>query len=133
MQVNDPHTHAEVTEAFARYEAALIANDLDTLDALFWDSRHTIRFGVAENLFGIEAIRAFRTARLTAGLHRTLSDTVITTFGTTFATASTLFHREAMVGKVGRQMQSWVRFPEGWRVVAATVSVIPDPAATAFA
>ncbi len=123
MEVNIPEVLAEVEAAFARYEAALVSNDLGTLDRSFWDSDRTIRFGVGENLFGIEEIRAFRTARLSAGLIRQLEHTVITTFGRDFATASTLFHREGMVGKVGRQMQSWVRFDHDWRVVAATVSV----------
>lgn len=125
MDVNIPGVVAEVEAAFARYEAALNENDLAVLDDSFWDSALTIRYGVGENLHGIEEIRAFRTARLTAGLRRSIERTVVTTFGHDFATACTLFHREAMVGKVGRQMQTWVRFPEGWRVVAATVSVIP--------
>ena len=127
MIVNDPTVLAEVTAAFARYEAALVSNDLATLDLLFWDSAHTIRFGANENLFGIKEIRAFRTARLNQGLVRDLYGTVITTFGQDFATASTLFRRDAMVGKVGRQMQSWARMDRGWVVVAATVSVIEAP------
>lgn len=127
MQINDPAVLAEVEAAFHRYERALNDNDLAALDDSFWQSALTIRYGVNEILHGIEEIRAFRTARLTAGLRRTIERTVITTFGQDFATASTLFHRDAMVGKIGRQMQSWVRFPEGWRVVAATVSVIAEP------
>ena len=124
MEVNRPEVVAEVEAAFARYEAALVGNDLGVLDDSFWDSALTVRFGVGENLYGMEAIRAFRTARLSVGLQRTLFETVITTFGTDFATASTLFRRDGMVGAVGRQMQSWVRMADGWRVVAATVSVI---------
>lgn len=123
MEINHPATLAEVEAAFARYEAALVSNDVATLDSLFWDSSRTVRYGAAENLYGIEAIRAFRNARPATGLARTLSDTVITTFGTDFATASTLFHRTP--GTTGRQQQSWVRTPEGWRVVAASVSVVP--------
>ena len=122
MDINRPEILAEVQAAFARYEAALTSNDVHTLDALFWDSPFTIRFGANENLYGIEAIRAFRNARPAAGLARTLSETVITTFGADAATASTLFHRTP--GTIGRQMQTWIRTPAGWRVVAATVSVI---------
>lgn len=127
MQVNIPEVLAEVEAAFARYEAALVSNDLQGLDDSFWDDPRTIRYGVGEILHGMEEIRAFRTARLSTGLIRAIERTVITTFGHDFATASTLFRRQAMVGKIGRQMQSWVRMPEGWRVVAATVSVIPEP------
>lgn len=126
MEINNPAVVAEVEAAFARYEAALVSNDLATLDASFWESGHTIRFGVGENLHGIGEIRAFRTARLSSGLMRQLERTVITTFGQDFATASTLFRRDGMAGKIGRQMQTWVRMPDGWRVVAATVSVIAE-------
>lgn len=124
MDINLPAVKAEVEAAFARYEKALMANDVDALQALFWDSDHTIRYGIGENLHGIQEIGAFRAARSPVGLARTISRTVITTFGNDFATASTLFHRETTPGKVGRQMQSWVRTPVGWRVVAAHVSVI---------
>ncbi len=122
MDVNLPDVLAAVTAAFDRYEAALITNDTAVLDELFWSSPNTIRYGAAENLYGIEEIRAFRTARPAAGLMRETSRTVITTYGQDFATASTLFRRAP--GKLGRQMQSWVRMPEGWRVVAAHVSLI---------
>ena len=124
MDINLPDVLAEVTAAFARYEAALTGNDVATLDALFWDSAQVIRYGMAENLYGAGEIAAFRAARPSQGLGRTLSRTAITTFGRDFATASTLFHRDAVPGKIGRQMQSWVRLPEGWRVVAAHVSLI---------
>jgi len=124
LSVNVPETLAEVRAAFAAYEAALMANDLDALDALFWDSDSTIRYGAAENLYGIAAIRAFRAARSTADLARDLAGTVITTFGTDFATAATLFRRRGS-GLTGRQMQTWVRTPQGWRVVAAHVSFVP--------
>ena len=126
MEINRPEIVAEVTAAFARYEAALMGNDVATLDALFWDSAQVIRYGVGENLYGAAEIAAFRAARPSAGLMRCLSRTVITTFGQDFATASTLFHRETMPGMVGRQMQSWARLGEGWRVVAAHVSVISE-------
>jgi Protein of unknown function (DUF3225) len=128
MQINHPETHAEVSAVFARYEQALVNNDVASLDALFCQSSETIRFGIAENLFGAEAILAFRKARPAAGLARTLSQTVITTYGRDAATASTLFHRSSLPGKVGRQMQTWVRFPEGWKVVAAHVSIVDEPA-----
>lgn len=129
MQINLPDILAEVTEAFARYETALVSNDIATLDALFWDSPLTIRYGGGENLYGIEAIRAFRSARPAAGLARTIEGTVITTYGTDMATASTLFRRPAAPGHVGRQMQTWMRTPEGWKVVAAHVSLIAEPMA----
>lgn len=123
MLINDPTTLAEVTAAFARYEAALVSNDVATLDALFWDSQHTLRFGVGENLYGHQAIAAFRAGRPAAGLARRLSNTVITTFGTDTATANTEFERDGAV-RPGRQSQSWVRMPEGWRIVAAHVSMM---------
>jgi hypothetical protein len=124
MEVDLPEVRDEVEAAFARYERALVANDIATLDTLFCDDGRTIRYGGTENLYGIEEIRRFRQARSPAGLERRLARTVITTFGRDFATASTLFFRERTPGKVGRQTQSWVRFPEGWKVVAAHVSVI---------
>ena len=124
MEIDLPVVHAEVTSLFARYEAALMANDVATLDALFWNSAKVIRYGTAETLYGAAEIAAFRAARPSAGLARTLTRTVITTFGHDFATASTLFTRASMPGRLGRQMQSWARLPEGWRIVAAHVSVI---------
>ncbi|MGA8820184.1 MAG: oxalurate catabolism protein HpxZ [Xanthobacteraceae bacterium] len=126
MQVDLPEVVAEVKAAFARYEKALVSNDVVTLGALFHDDARTIRYGGAENLYGYGQIKSFRAARSPAGLERTLSKTVITTYGRDFAVASTLFHRPTMSGKVGRQMQTWVRFAEGWRVVAAHVSAIDE-------
>ena len=123
--VNLPDVVAEVSAAFARYETALASNDVATLDAIFWDSPQTIRYGIGENLYGADEIRAFRAARPSSGLARTLDRTVITTFGRDMATASTLFRRAP--GKLGRQMQTWVRLPEGWRVVAAHVSLMDEP------
>ena len=123
MDINLPEVLAEMTAVFERYEDALVNNHVDVLDELFWASESTVRYGVAENLRGIEAIRAFRNARSAVGLARTLSHTVITTYGRDFATAMTEFHREGSV-KTGRQSQTWVRLPEGWRVVAAHVSLI---------
>ena len=124
MEINLPVVRAEVEAAFARYEAALVSNDVATLRELFWRSEHTIRYGIAENLYGSDEIAAFRAARLPIGLARRISRTVITTYGRDFATASTLFERDTVPGKIGRQMQTWARMPEGWRVVAAHVSLI---------
>ena len=124
MEINLPDVVAEVEAAFARYEAALMANDAATLQTMFWQSPLTIRYGIGENLYGWKEIGAFRAARSPVGLARTLSRTVITTYGRDFATASTLFHRATAPGKTGRQMQTWARMKEGWRVVAAHVSVI---------
>jgi hypothetical protein len=126
MLLDLPEVVAEVKIAFERYERALVSNDVAILDALFHDDARTIRYGGAENLYGYEAIKSFRAERSPAGLARTLSKTVISTFGRDFAVASTLFHRPTTPGKVGRQMQTWVRFPQGWRVVAAHVSVIDE-------
>lgn len=123
MEINHPEVHAEVSAVFARYEDALVNNRVDVLDELFWPSAFTVRFGVGENLYGIDAIRAFRNARPAVGLARTLQHTTITTFGQDFATAMTEFRREGAT-KAGRQSQTWVRFAEGWRVVAAHVSLM---------
>jgi hypothetical protein len=123
LEINQPAVLAEVTAVFARYEDALVNNRVDVLDELFWASETTVRYGVGENLRGIEAIRAFRNARPAVGLARTLSNTVITTYGADFATAMTEFHREGG-SKTGRQSQTWVRFADGWRVVAAHVSLL---------
>jgi Protein of unknown function (DUF3225) len=123
LEVNLPAVVAEVEAVFARYEDALVNNKTDVLDELFWPSPATVRYGAGENLVGIEAIRAFRAARPSAGLARTLAATVITTFGHDYATAMTEFRR-AGSDRVGRQSQTWVRFADGWRVVAAHVSTI---------
>jgi hypothetical protein len=127
MEIDRPEVVAEVKAAFDRYERALVSNDVAELDQAFHEDRRTIRYGGAENLYGYEEIAAFRAARSPAGLQRSLARTVITTYGRDFAVASTLFHRASAPGKVGRQMQTWARFPEGWRVVAAHVSVIDEP------
>ncbi len=124
MEINLPEVRREVDAEFQRYEAALVSNDVITLRELFWQSEHTIRYGIAENLHGSEEIAAFRAARLPIGLARRLSRTVITTYGRDFATASTLFERDTVPGRIGRQMQTWARLPEGWRIVAAHVSLI---------
>lgn len=126
MEINLPEVKAEVEAVFARYETALVTNDIDTLQELFWDSPLTIRYGISEILYGIREIGAFRAARSPVGLARSISRTVITTYGRDFATASTLFHRVTVPGKVGRQMQTWTRTPQGWRIVAAHVSLIDE-------
>ena len=124
MKINLPEVLAELTAAFDRYETALVGNDVEVLDELFWTSPHTIRYGAGENLYGIDEIRAFRKARPATGLARSLQRTVLTTYGQDFGTAMTEFRREG--GQMlGRQSQTWVRQPEGWRVVAAHVSLIP--------
>ena len=126
MDVDLPDVVAEVTAAFNRYEKALITNDVAVLDETFRVDPRTIRYGGSEILYGHDEIAAFRAARPAIGLNRTTSKTVITTYGRQFAVASTLFHRATMPGKVGRQMQTWVKFPDGWHVVAAHVSVIDE-------
>lgn len=127
MDIDLPDVVTEVKAAFDRYEQALISNDLETLNETFRDDPRTIRYGMAENLYGYAEIMSFRAGRAPAGLARTISRTVIATYGREFATASTLFERTTMPGKIGRQMQTWVKFPEGWRVVAAHVSLIDKP------
>ena len=128
MEIDLPEVVAEVTAAFERYEKALVSNDVTVLDSIFRNDARVIRYGGGENLYGYEEIAAFRAARSPVGLARTLSKTVITTYGRDFAVASTLFRRPSMAGKVGRQTQTWVRFPEGWRIVSAHVSIMPSPA-----
>lgn len=123
MDVNLPEVLSDVTAAFERYEVALVTNDVAVLDELFWNSPHTLRYGATENLYGYSAIREFRAARPSAGLARTLGKTVITSYGRDFATANTEFHR-AGSDRVGRQSQTWLRTPEGWRVVSAHVSLM---------
>ncbi len=127
MEVDLPEVVAEVRKAFDAYEVALVNNDVDALNRMFRDDRRTVRYGAGENLYGYDAIKSFRVARSPVGLGRTISQTVITTYGRDFATASTLYERPSAAGKIGRQMQTWVKFPEGWRVVAAHVSLIDPP------
>ena len=132
MDINIPDVVIEVRAAFDRYEEALIGNDVATLTALFRAGDQTIRYGIAENLYGSDEIAAFRSARSPAGLARTLSRTQITSYGRDTAIASTLFYRPSVgAGRVGRQMQTWVRFDDGWFIVAAHVSVIDEPPAKA--
>ena len=127
MEIDLPDVVAEVTAQFARYEQALVTNDIAALGELFRNDPRTLRYGIAENLYGHGEISAFRAARSPVGLMRKTERTIITTYGRDTAVASTLFYRESAPGKVGRQMQTWVRFPEGWRIVAAHVSIIDEP------
>lgn len=123
MEINLPEVVAEVGAQFARYEKALTSNDVAVLDELFWNSPHTLRYGAGENLYGYGEIAAFRSARPAQGLAREVLKTVITTYGHDFATANIEFRREGSA-RTGRQSQTWVRMPEGWRVVAAHVSLL---------
>jgi hypothetical protein len=127
MQVDLPDVLAEVTAQFAAYEQALVTNDVAVLDQLFRADPRTLRYGIGENLYGHDAIMAFRAARSPVGLMRKTAKTVITTYGRDTAVASTLFYRDSAPGRVGRQMQTWVRFAEGWKIVAAHVSIIDEP------
>ena len=121
--INLPAVLAEVTEAFARYEDALVHNKVEVLDELFWHSPHTLRYGATENLYGFDEIQAFRAARPSQGLAREVLRTVITTYGEDFATANIEFRREGST-RTGRQSQTWMRTAQGWRVVAAHVSLM---------
>lgn len=125
MMINDPEVLAEVRAAFDAYEAALMANDLEALDALFWPDPRTVRYGPGQNLYGIDEIRAFRVARVGGSPQRTLTRTVITTFGRDFATANTEFQRVGAT-RLARQSQTWVRTAGGWRVVAAHISFLGE-------
>jgi ketosteroid isomerase-like protein len=128
LEVNIPEVVAEVTEAFGRYERALIDNDVAVLDTLFWNSPHTLRFGIGENLYGYDAIAAFRSnGRPPINLTRQLSNTVIVSYGRDLATANTEFRREGSK-LTGRQSHVWLRTDDGWRIAAAHVSLMPAPA-----
>ena len=127
MEINLPDVLSEVTAQFARYEKALVSNDVTVLDELFHKDARSLRYGIAENLYGYGEITAFRAARSPVGLMRKTAKTLISTYGRDTAVASTLFYRDSLPGKVGRQMQTWIRFPEGWRIVAAHVSIIDEP------
>ncbi len=124
MEINIPEIVAEVTDAFMRYESALGSNDIDTIDTLFWDSSLTLRYGPNGTLVGHDALSAFRRARDISGVERTLKNTIITTFGRDLAVANTESDRPNSTA-TGRQSQTWVRLPEGWRIVSAHVSDFP--------
>ena len=123
ITINLPHVLAEVEHHFKRYEIALTTNDTEVLDELFWHSPYTVRLGAGENLYGIEEIQAFRASRPAANLDRSLRNTVITTYGEEMAVCSTEFTRDN-TRKIGRQQQTWIKFPQGWRIVAAHVSLM---------
>ena len=123
MDINLPDVLAEVGAQFVRYERALTSNDVAVLDELFWNSPHTLRYGVGENLYGHDAIAQFRAGRPAQGLEREVLRAVITTYGRDFATANIEFRRIGST-RTGRQSQTWLRTPEGWRVVAAHVSLL---------
>lgn len=123
--IDRPAVLAEVNNAFYRYEQALIGNDIEVLDELFWHDRRTVRYGATENLYGIDQIRDFRQQRPSKGLDRLLENTVITTYGDDMAVASTEFRRPGS-DRLGRQMQTWVKLPCGWRIVAAHVSLMAE-------
>jgi hypothetical protein len=127
MEIDIPEVKAELEAMFEIYERALVENDVAVLDALFLDAPTTVRFGGGENLYGYGEIQQFRATRSSAGLARTLDRTVVTTYGRDMGVCSTLFRRPGSPGKVGRQQQTWIRTVVGWRVVAAHVSIIPDP------
>ena len=126
MVINDPATVAELRELYPRYEQALVGNDVDTLVSMFWASPHAARFGPTESLYGISEIEAFRKGRSPANLARTIKRLDIVAFGKDFASITLSFERE-IEGLVtrGRQSQTWVRLPEGWRIVFAHVSILP--------
>ena len=125
MEINLPEVVQEVEAVFHRYERALTSNDIAVLNELFWQSPHVVRYGVAEQLYGYDSVKNFRAARDPADLQRDLLKLVITTFGRDFATAS-YEYRRLKSGRVGRQMQTWLRTPQGWRVVAAHISMQPE-------
>jgi hypothetical protein len=122
-EINNPEVLAEVTAALARYEQALVTNDVAVLDELFWDNPLTLRYGATENLYGYDAIHNFRSARSPLNLARTVLKTVVVTYGRDFATANLEFQRGS---RHGRQSQAWMRTSQGWRVVSAHVSLLPE-------
>jgi hypothetical protein len=127
MIVNDPAVLAEVTALVDAYEAALMSNDVEALDAAFWASPHTVRLGVAENLWGFDEIAAFRVGRTGGSPPRNRLRTEITTFGADVAIANVLFRRDD-TGRLGRQSQTWIRTADGWKVASAHVSLMQESA-----
>jgi hypothetical protein len=119
MDINNAQVLAEVMPLFKRYQDAIISNDIEVLNELFWNNALTIRYGTAENLYGHNAIASFRTTRTAAQHAREVTKTVVTTYGRDCATTNIEFTR---TGRTGRQSQTWVRMPEGWRIVSAHVS-----------
>lgn len=128
MTINDPAIVAELAALYPRYEKALVTNDVPTLVEMFWTGPQVMRFGVTENLYGPEELEAFRTSRPSASLARTVTRLDIATFGPDFGSITLEFERTTPTGLIrGRQSQVWVRFPEGWRIVQAHVSLLPKP------
>lgn len=131
MLINDPATLAELAALYPLYETALVTNDVPTLTAMFWESPHVMRFGVTENLYGTAELEAFRIARPSVGLARTIKRLDIVAFGTDYGSITLEFERTTPPGDPdgrlikGRQSQVWARLPEGWRIVAAHVSLLP--------
>jgi len=126
QDVNLPDVVAELRELYPRYEQALVSNDVDTLVAMFWFAPEVMRFGATENLYGQEELEAFRKSRPAANLARTVTRLEIVSFGRDFGSITLEFERDAANGIVrGRQSQVWVRFPQGWRIVSAHVSLLP--------
>jgi Protein of unknown function (DUF3225) len=123
MDINLADVVEELTLQSDRYESALVSNDVAVLDELFWDSPHTLRYGATENLYGYAEICAFRAGRPSVGLQRTVLKTVITTYGHDTGTVNIEFQRLGSE-RTGRQSQTWIRTPQGWRVVAAHVSLL---------
>ena len=126
-EVNLPEVLAELRELYPRYEHALISNDVETLVSMFWASPHVMRFGVTENLYGHSELEAFRKSRPSANLARTVKRLEIVSFGHDFASITLEFERDTLQGITrGRQSQTWVRLPQGWRIVSAHVSLLPS-------
>ena len=123
MQVNLPEALAELTAAFQAYERALIDNDIEGLNRLFWDSELTMRYGVRELLYSHAEIAKFRRERGPIDQRRTLRNTRITTFGRDFGTANTEYIPHGSE-RIGRQSQTWARTPQGWKIVSAHVSFL---------
>lgn len=121
--INDPEVLAELESVFNEYEKAFVANDIATLDRLFWNSPHTLRYGAAENLYGYEEIKAFRSERPANNLARVIIRKSLVTIGNDFGVANMEFSR-ATTNRIGRQSQTWVRFPDGWKVISAHVSLM---------
>jgi hypothetical protein len=120
-EIDEASARRELDEAFARYEAALVANDLDVLDGLFWQDPRTVRVGIGDRQDGFAAISAFRRSQPRQTPPRALRDTVIVTFDQGAAVVTTTFV-PTDGSPPGRQSQTWVRFAAGWRIVAAHVS-----------
>ena len=123
MEINNQQTLAEVTRQFNRYQQAIIDNDIPVMNELFWNSALTIRYGTGENLYGHSEIAAYRGARDPRSVARVIGKSTVTSYGRDAATTNIEFVRG---NRKGRQSQSWVRMPEGWRIVAAHVSYMDE-------